>query len=139
MQKTIYADGKYTLQDVGNLYLGTKYTLGEMIREEAILFKFRLLVERYILPDANAEDTLETHLYYLDSKSFVVAIYEQLKAKVKINMIEEKKGFFRQARLQYVTKIVSVKELAAMSLAEKEKKGVVVQELCVSKLALVAF
>ncbi len=138
MQKTIYEDYKYNMQDTGNLYIGSKYTLNEIIEEEEITFKFRLIVERYILPEADLEDTLETHLYYLDSKSFLIKIYKQLKARVKVNVIEEKRSL-RGRKKQYVTKLLKIEELAAMSVAEKEEKGLIVQELILSKLALISF
>ena len=98
-----------------------------------------MIVERYVLPEADREDTLESHLYYLDPKSFIVKIYKQLKAKVKINIIEEKKHLLGGRKKQYVTKLMTVEELTSMSAEEKEKKGVVVQELIMSKLALMAF
>lgn len=139
MQKTYYEDKKYCMQDVGNIYLGTKYTMDELLREENITFKFRLIVERYILPEADREDTLETHLYYLSAQSFLVQIYKQLRAKVKINMIEEHKTITGGVKKQYVTKTMTVDKLVAMTPDEKEKNGVVVQELSLSKLALMAF
>lgn len=139
MQKTIYEDKKYSMQDTGTLYIGSKYTLNEIIEEEEIMFKFRLIVERYILPEASLEDTLETHLYYLEPKSFVVKIYKQLKARVKVNMLEDKKSLLGGSKKQYVTKQLKIEELAAMSLEEKKEKGVVVQELSMSKLALMSF
>lgn len=139
MHKTVYEDYKYHLQDTGNLYIGAKYTLEEIIDEEMIPFKFRLIVERYILPEADLQDTLETHLYYLEPKSFLVKIYKQLKAKVKINIIEEKRSLFGSSKKQYTTKMVTMEELSAMSVAEKEEKGVVIQELRMSKLALMTF
>ena len=79
--KTSYEPGKYVMQDVGTLYVGTKYTFEEILESEEIPFKFRLLCERYLLPEADREDTLETTLYYLDPKSFVVKILKQLKSK----------------------------------------------------------
>lgn len=139
MHKTVYEDYKYHLQDTGNLYIGAKYTLEEIIDEEMIPFKFRLIVERYILPEADLQDTLETHLYYLEPKSFLVKIYKQLKAKVKINIIEEKRSLFGSSKKQYTTKMVTMEELSAMSVAEKEEKGIVIQELRMSKLALMTF
>ncbi len=139
MQKTVYEEYKYSMQDAGNLYVGTKYTFEELINQEDIPFKFRLVVERYILPEADLEDTLETHLYYLDAKSFLVKIYGQIKAKVKISIIEEKKSLLGGKKKQYVTKMLAVEQLAGMSVAEKEARGVVVQELKMSKLALMAF
>lgn len=139
MQKTVYEDYKYHLQDTGNLYIGAKYTLEEIIDEEMIPFKFRLIVERYILPEADLQDTLETHLYYLEPKSFLVKIYKQLKAKVKINIIKDKRSLFGSSKKQYTTKMVTMEELSAMSVAEKEEKGIVIQELRMSKLALMTF
>lgn len=139
MQKTVYEEYKYSMQDTSFLYIGTKYTLEELICEDEISFKFRLIVERYILPEADAQDTLESHLYYLEPKSFLVKIYKQVKAKVKINIIEEKRTLTGGKKKQYVTKLLTVEELAAMPVSEKEAKGVVVQELRMSKLALMAF
>lgn len=139
MRKTVYEENKYSMQDTGNLYVGTKYTLDEIINEDEMPFKFRLIVERYILPEADPEDTLETHLYYLEPKSFLVKIYGQIKAKVKINIIEEKRSLMGNRKKKYVTKMLTVGELARMTMAEKEAQGVVVQELKMSKLALMTF
>lgn len=139
MQKTTYDDYKYCMQDSSTLYVGTKFTLGELVMREDLLFKFCLVMERYILPEADREDTLETHLYYLPADSFLIRIYKRLNAKVKINLIEEKTSLTGKKTKKYVTKTISVDKLAAMSPEEKEKKGVVVSELSVSKLALMTF
>ncbi|MCI9144234.1 MAG: hypothetical protein HFH87_16710 [Lachnospiraceae bacterium] len=151
MQKTVYEDYKYSMQDTGNIYVGCKYTFGELLEQEDILFKFRLIMQHYILPEADPEDTLETHLYYLAPDSFLVKIYRQMKAKVKVNVIEEKKPLFgrlsggagtdgRKAgvrgKKRYVTRMLTVEQLANVPPAEKEKQGYVIQELRVSKLAL---
>ena len=139
MQKTVYEDNKYCMQDIGTLYIGTQYTLEEIRREENIPFKFRLLLERYILPEADLEDTLETHLYYLDKKSFLVTIYKQLKAKVKINIIEERKTITGKVKKEYTTKVVPVEKLSEMTTKQNEEAGVVVAELSISKLAMMTF
>lgn len=81
MRRTVYEDYKYSVQDTGRIYVGCKYTFGEFLEEEEILFKFRLVMQKYILPEADPEDTLETHLYYLPPESFLVKIYRQMKAK----------------------------------------------------------
>ena len=137
--QVVYEDGKYCMQDVGTLYVGCKFRFEELLENEEIPFKFRLLCERYLSAESDREDTLETHLYYLDKKSFVVKIYKQLKAKIKINLLQEKKD--RQGRVQreYVTKNLSIEELTAMTPTKKEELGVVIQELAVSKFALMAF
>lgn len=138
MKQTSYEDYKYSMQDVGRLYVGCKYTFAELIEEEELLFKFRMLMQKYILPEADPEDTLETHLYYLDPKSFCVKIYAQMKARVRVNVIREKKGLLGKTRREYVTKVLEVPKLAEMTREEKEACGLAVQELSVSKLALTA-
>lgn len=139
MQKTVYEDYKYSMQDTSKLYIGTKYTFGEILDNEEIMFKFRLIVERYLLPEIDMADTLESHLYYLNKQSLAAKIYKQMKARIKINIIEEKKSLFGKTKKEYVSRIVTIDELVAMSPEEKEAKGVVVQELGVSKLALMSF
>lgn len=149
MEKKVYEDYKYSMQDTARLYVGSKYTFKELLDDEEIPFKFRLIMERYILPEADLEDTLETHLYYLNPDSFLVKIYKQMKARVKINVIEEKKSMFGAkspradldsvtgaGKRRYVTKQITVDELAGIPFAQKERKGYVIQELSVSKLAL---
>ena len=94
MEKTFYEDYKYSMQDVSRIYVGCKYTFGELLEEEEIPFKFRLIMERYILQEADPGDTLESHLYYLAPGSFPVKIYKQMKASIKVNLIEERKSLF---------------------------------------------
>ena len=139
MNKTVYEDYKYCVQDVGTVYIGSKYTLEELLNTEDVPFKFQLVTERYILPKADPEDTLETHLYYLEEKSFLIKIYRQLKARGKVNYIREKKHLGGRVTREYDTKMMSVDQLAGLSKEEKEAIGLTVQELAVSKLALMGF
>lgn len=136
MQRKTYEDYKYSMQDTSRLYVGSKYTMGEILEAEDILFKFRMIVERYILPESDLEDTLETHLYYLEKGKFLVQTYKHMKARVKVNVIEEKKDLFGKKKKEYVTRNLTIDELVEMPPEEKERKGMVIQELSVSKLAL---
>ena len=133
---SFYEDYKYNMQDTGRVYVGCKYTFGEFLEEEEISFKFRMVVQKYILPEADLEDNLETQLYYLPEDSFLVKLYRQMKARVRISILEEKKSLFGKCTKAYATRQVTVEELAAMTPEEKEACGVVIQEISVSKLAL---
>lgn len=124
------------MQDVSRVYVGSKYTFEELLDDEDLLFKFRMIVERYVLPEADPQDTLETHLYYLTPDSFTVKLYRRLKARIKVSAIEEKKSLFGKSKSQYTDRQLTVDELVGMSLEEKERCGMVIQELSVSKLAL---
>lgn len=136
--KTVYEDYKYIMQDTTNLYVGAKYTFGEILENEEINFKFRLIVEKYILPKADLQDSLETHLYYMEKDSFLVKIYDHLKARIKVNVIEEKRTLLGKAKKEYVTKTLRIQELVQMSVPDKEMCGMVIQELKVSKLAMLS-
>ncbi len=137
MNQTVYEDYKYSMQDVSRLYVGCKYTFGELLEAEDVLFKFRMLVQKYILPEADSEDTLESHLYYLGSAGFPVKLYRQMKTRIKVNVIEERKSPFGKRKREYVTKQLTIEQLTGMTKEEKEACGLVIQEISVSKLALV--
>lgn len=136
MNHTVYEDYKYSMQDTGRIYVGCKYTFGELLMADDVLFKFRMLVQKYILPEADSEDTLETHLYYLAPDSFLVKLYAQMKARIKVNVIEEKRSLFGKRKKEYVTKQLTIEQLTEMKKEEKEACGLVIQEISVSKLAL---
>lgn len=136
--KTVYEDYKYCIQDISTLYVGSHYTFGELLDRDDVMFKFQLVVERYLLPESDREDTLETHLYYLDPKSFLVKIYRQLRARVKVCVLEDKRTLTGKTERRYVTKVMRLEELVKIPPAEKERQGMVIQELSMSKLALMA-
>lgn len=138
MQKTIYEDYKYSMQDTSRIYVGAKYTFAELIEEENLLFKFRMIIQRYVLPTADPEDTLESYLYYLEEGDLNIKLFRQMKARIKVNVIEEKKNLFGKRRKKYVTKLMTIEQLVSFSPEAKGKMGLVIQELSVSKLAMVS-
>ena len=139
MHKQQYEDYKYVMQDTYQLYLGAKYSFEELIDNEEVPFKFRLIVERYIYQDVDPQTTLESQLYYMTSKDLQYRIYRQIKMKVKVNVIEKKKSLTGKCKKVYTTRILPIEELVKMTPAEKEEKGMVIQELMCSKLALMTF
>lgn len=139
MYKQQYEDFKYVMQDTYQLYLGSKYTFAEICGNEDIPFKFRLIVERYVYDEADPDTTLESHFYYLTEKSFLFRLYKQIKVKVKINILEDKKNLLGQQKKQYATRTLTVEQLVEMSPEEKRQLGVVIQEISCSKMSLMTF
>ena len=119
-------DFKYFMQDTGSLYLGAKYSYREILEDEMVTFKYKSIVEHYIL-------------YYMTPEQFSYKTYKQLKARVKVSVLEKKKRLFGGPKVAYVNKILKLEELVGMNLAQKKKSGIVVQELVLSKLALMSF
>lgn len=132
-------DFKYFMQDTGSLYLGAKYTYQEILEDEMVTFKFKSIVEHYIMKDTDPETTLESQLYYMTPEQFSYKTYTQLKARVKVSLLVEKKGLLGRGGVKYENKVMKLDELVGMNLAQKKKGGVVVQELILSKLSLMAF
>lgn len=138
MQKTVYEDYKYCMQDTEKVYVGCKYTFQEFLEEDSVNFKLRMVINQYVLPHVSPEDTLESHLYYLAPDSFLVKIYDRMKMRIKVNVIEEKRHLIGGKKKEYVTKQMHIDELVKMTPAEKEEKGLAIQEFCISKLALLS-
>lgn len=136
MQKSVYEDYKYSMQDTSCLYVGAKYTLNEIAENEEILFKFRKVCAESLKNGSDGEDTLETVLYYLEKGDFRVQVLKQMRSKVRVSIIKEKKHLFGKKEKEYVTEFMSIPELVSMSIEDKEGAGLVIQELRVNKLAL---
>lgn len=132
-------DFKYFMQDTGSIYLGAKLSYAEMLEQETVSFKYKSIVQHYILKDTDPETTLESQLYYMTPDQFSYKTYQQLKARVKVCMLVQKKGFFGGVKTVYENRVMKLDELVNMNLAQKKKCGMIIQELGLSKLALMAF
>lgn len=141
MIKQQYEDYKYIMTDTAFLYIGSKYSYQEIIENEEIPFKFRTVVERYIIPEIGGETTLESDLYHMTEKDFTYRTYLQLRAKVKVSRLITLKGFLGLGKPKrvYRTVMIPLAEFAKMSKEQKEREGIFVQELSINKLALTAF
>jgi len=135
-----YEEFKYIIQDSGSYYMGAKYTFMELMEEEATPFKFKAIIEHYISKNTDIESTLESILYYMDSNDFTYKTLVQLKAKVKVSiLVEKKKLFSKEKKYVYEERILSISELVDMNLAKKKGSGLIIRELIISKLALMGF
>lgn len=132
-------DFKYCMQDVGSLYLGACFSYTELMGHEMVPFKFKSIIEHYIMKDTVPDTTLESQFYYMEQDSFSYRTYMQLKAKVKICLLAEKKPLFGEKKMVYRTKVVPLAEFVQMNLAQKKKYGVKIQEIVLSKLGMMTF
>ncbi len=56
-------DYKYFMQDTGSIYLGARLSYTEILQDEMINFKYKSIIEHYILKDTDPEPTRESQLY----------------------------------------------------------------------------
>lgn len=132
-------DYKYFMQDVGTIYLGAKLNYAEILQDEMVNFKYKSIVEHYIFKDTAPETTLESHFYYMTKEQFSYKTYQQLRAKIKISILEDKKTLFGKKKRGYTTKVMPLASFVDINLAQKKARGVVIQELALSKLGLMSF
>lgn len=132
-------DFKYFMQDTSYVYLGARFSYAEIMEQEMVSFKYKCIVEHYILKDTDPETTLESQLYYMTPDQFSCRTYMKLKAKVKVSMLVQKKSLFGKEKMVYENKMMKLDELVQMNLAKKKQCGMIIQELVLSKLAIMAF
>lgn len=132
-------DFKYFMQDAASVYLGARFSYAEIMEQEMVSFKYKSIIEHYIFKDTVPETTLESQLYYMTTDQFSYKTYKQLKARVKVSVLARKKPLFGEEKVVYENKVVKLDELVGMNLAKKKQCGIIVQELILSKLAMMAF
>ena len=132
-------DFKYYMQDTSRLYFGARYNYVELMEHEMVPFKFKSIIEHYIMKDTQPDTSLESQFYYMTPEMFSYKTYMQLKTRVKVCLLVEKKSLFGKSRMVYRNQVFSLDEFVKMNLAQKKKYGVKIQEIMLSKLALMSF
>ena len=130
MRSTDNRDYKYVMQDISNIYLGARYTYEELLEEDEIPLKVKKLINGYI--KQNVEDdhlSLESHFYYMEENGFLYQTFLQLKTKIRISIFSQKKK-------HYITEMVKLQDFVKIPTEEKKKQGILIQEIVISKLAL---
>ena len=128
-------DFKYYMQDIERYYFGARYSYSELLNNEMVPFKYKTIITKYLKDEVDYETTLESHLYYMNSEGFDYRIYKQLRSRVRTSLYKDpakrEKGFKE--------KVYTIEQLVKIDKEEKERLGIIVRELIVSKLALFGF
>lgn len=134
-----YQDYRYIIQDTGTLFVGAKFTFGDIAKEEEIPFKFRSIIMRHAFPEVDKEDTFESVFYYMKQEGYLYEMFLQLRTKVKVSQLTKVKRMFGRTEEVYKEHIYKLSELAAISAEEKQRRGILIQEVQYSKLAIMTF
>ena len=128
-------DFKYCMQDMERDYFGARYTYQELMQNELVPFKFKTIIERYLVRDIDRDTSLESHFYHMTKENPEYRVYRQLKARVRVTQIKNRKS----SQTEYTEKVYTLEQLTALSTDEKMEKGIAIREIILSKLALFAF
>ena len=132
-------DYKYVIQDTGKLYVGAKYSLDEIAKEQEIPFKFRSIVMRHMMPEMDKSNTFESIFYYMQPDGYLYEMFLQLKTRIKVTRLTKVKGLFGKVSYEHKEAIYKLPELVALSPSEKKDLGMCIQEIQCSKLAIMTF
>ena len=127
MDYTNENDFKYVLREVSRTTIGARFRYEELLDDENVPFKLRLIIDRLILPYADAAQTIGEHLLALHTEDPNFRIYRQLKAKIKY--------FVQKPGGGYTEKTSGIEELVKFAPAQAEET-LFVQEVIISNLAL---
>lgn len=128
-------DFKYYMQDIERNYFGARYSYNEILANEMAPFKFKTIITKYLKDEIDLDTRLESHFYYIQPETFDYQIFKQLKTRIRVleykRTDDQRKGFKE--------KIYTIEQLARISPEDKEKNGMIIREIFISKLALFAF
>ena len=94
---------------------------------------------RCALGEVDKEDSLESVFYYMKPEGYLYEMFLQLRTKVKVSELTQVKRMFGGTEWIYKEHLYKLSEFAAMTKEEKERLGIVVQEIQYSKLAIMTF
>lgn len=126
-------DFKYVLQDAGKIYIGARYTYREMMEEDMVPFKFKAIINHYMLPENLADTPIAEHIFTLKKTDMSYFAYHQLKARFRLNVY----GWAGEAGRKkdgYQSRYYTMEEIAENG--ELSQRQLVVEELMFSKLSL---
>lgn len=128
-------DFKYYMQDIERYYFGARYNYNELISNEIVPFKFKTVITKYFKDNIDFSTTLESHIYHLSKDTYDYKVYKQLRTRIRTSVYKDpdrkEKGFKE--------KVYKIEEIVKINPEEKERLGMLVREIIISKLGLWGF
>lgn len=127
-------DFKYIINDLTTMSFGARYSYKELLDSPDTGFKFKTIIRRYLTENVAADCTLESHLYYMKKNDPACEAYGELRARIVVLVptIHGNERIFRE-------KVFKMAELAEIPPQEKERMGMIIRELRISKTGLMRF
>ncbi len=132
-------DFKYEMNDLTVLYYGAKYTFQDILDDPNGSFKVKKIIRSYLGKDLSPETTLESLFYYMRPGDEAYMVFEQLKTKIRLSVPVTRKKLFGGTERIYKEEVWKLADLAALAPEEKQRRGILIQEIQISKLGLMTF
>lgn len=132
-------DFKYIMQDTGNLYFGKELTYQEIYNNDEVPFKFKAVINTYIQKDTDLGVKMVDHIASITKEDFCYLVYEQLKLQVRVYYGVPKKNLFGTEKTKWIHTTCKWKDFVE-NYQDKVKNGdVMIEDVSVSKFALMVF
>lgn len=131
-------DFKYVIQDFGNIYIGARFSYGEMTVREDMPFKWKAVIAHYILKDVDPSTTMENHIFFMTEQDFSYQTFRELKAKFKMSVWVPANGK-KHKKGRYESREYKIEEIVKDEALHRQMDTVIVEELHLTKLALMSF
>lgn len=129
-------DFKYVLQDITTLYIGTKYTYGELMKLDEIPFKLKTIFAHYMLKEV-AEDTRpEDHIFYIRESDLSYMVYKQMKVSFRMKVWKDESDGRRTPG--YVSGSYRIQEIVGNEELMRKKDQILVEEMQIKRLGLLS-
>lgn len=131
-------DFKYVMQDFGNIYIGARFTYGEMMTGEDMPFKWKAAIAHYILKDVEEDTTMENHIFFMTEQDFSYQTFRELKAKFKMSVWIPADGK-KYKKGHYESREYRIEEIVKNAELHRQMDSIIVEELHLTKLSLMSF
>lgn len=129
-------DFKYIIQDINTIYIGKELSYAEMLDRTDVPFKLKAIISAYFAKETDLNRKLIEHLLDVSKEEFSYRIFEQLKLTVRVFYPVKKNGFGGTTKEKWVHRAYSLTEFCARQREAVKAKTVLVEDIAISKLAL---
>lgn len=129
-------DFKYVMHDLTNVYLGARYTYEELLQEDEVPFKLKMIISHYILKEVAPETKLEDHIFYLKETDLSFFVFRQMKAKFRMNVWKEEKDGVKTPG--YKSQVYKIQDIVGNEELQRKKDIILVEEMHITKLGLMS-
>ena len=133
-----FEEYKYVIDQMTSIEIGAKWTYEELIDNADVSHKFRQCCRSIFEREVDAETTIESHLYYLEKDSESFRAYRKMKTKVTCMVPDTRRPPKEEGKPYYRQEVFTVDDLVKVPAQTKERMGVIIQEIVVSKMGLAA-
>lgn len=129
-------DFKYVMHDLTNVYIGARFTYGELMEEEEVPFKLKMIISHYFLKEVGENTRIEDHIFYLKETDISFLVFRQMKAKFRLNVWRDELDGVK--RPGYKSEVYKITDIVNNDELKKRMDITLVEEMHITKLGLMS-